>query len=101
VTLLWGTPSKVRPLLTETTGRAYIEKLVQGDTRVERVAVGQGGAWFQGQHVVMFQDRDGTFHEGRARLAASTLAWQLGGVTLRLEGDIPKDEAVRIARSAR
>jgi hypothetical protein len=49
----------------------------------------------------MFQDRDGTFHDGRARLAASTLAWQLGGVTLRLEGDIPKDEAVRIARSAR
>jgi len=101
VTLLWGTPSNVRLLLTETTGRAYIEKLVQGDTGVERVAVGQGGAWFQGQHVVMFQDRDGTFHEGRARLAASTLAWQLGGVTLRLEGDIPKDEAVRIARSAR
>lgn len=100
-TLLWGTPAHVRLLLTETTGRAYIQKVVQGDTRVEAVDIGEGGAWFQGQHVVMFQDRDGTFHEGRARLAESTLAWQLGDVTLRLEGKIPKDEALRIARSMR
>jgi len=101
VTLLWGTPSNVRLLLTETTGRAYIEKIVESETGVERVAIGQGGAWFQGPHVVMFQDRDGGFHEGRARLAASTLAWQQGDVTLRLEGDISKDEALRIARTTR
>jgi hypothetical protein len=101
VTLLWGTPSNVRLLLTETTGRAYIEKVVQGDTGVERVRVGQGGAWFRGSHIVMFQDRDGGFHEGRARLAASTLAWQQGDVTLRLEGDISRENALRIARSTR
>ena len=101
MTLLWGTPSKVRLLLTETTGRAYIQKVVQGDPGVEAVSIGQGGAWFEGSHIVMFQDRDGAFHEGRARLAASTLAWQKGDVTLRLEGDISKGEAVRIARSTR
>jgi hypothetical protein len=101
VTLLWGTPSSVRLLLTETTGRAYIQKVVQGDTGVEPVAIGQGGVWFQGSHIVMFQDRDGAFHEGRARLAGNTLAWQLGDVTLRLEGDISKAEALRIARTAR
>jgi hypothetical protein len=49
----------------------------------------------------MFQDRDGGFHEGRARLAASTLAWQQGDVTLRLEGDISREKALRIARSTR
>jgi hypothetical protein len=101
VTLLWGTPAHVRLLLTETTGRAYIQKVVQGDMRVEAVDIGEGGAWFQGQHVVMFQDGEGTFHEGRARLAERTLAWQLGDITLRLEGRISKDEALRIARSVR
>jgi hypothetical protein len=101
LTLLWGTPTAVRLLLTETTGRAYIEKVVQGDTQVERVDIGQGGAWFQGQHVVMFQDRNGVFREARARLAKSTLAWQMDDVTLRLEGEISKAEAVRIARTVR
>ena len=98
VTLLWGTPSKVRLLLTETGGRAYIQKVVQGGSDVEPVDVGEGGAWFQGEHIVMFQDRDGTFHDDTGRLAASTLAWQLGDVTLRLEGNISKDEALRLAR---
>src|SRR3954447_14162382 len=101
VTLLWGTPAHVRLLLTETTGRAYIQKVVQGDTRIEAVDIGEGGAWFHGPHIVMFQDRDGTFHEGRARLAESTLAWQRGDVTLRLEGNISKHEALEIARSVR
>jgi hypothetical protein len=100
VSLLWGTPSDVRLLLTEVTGEAFIEKLVQGGTAVEPVDIGEAGAWFQGPHVVMFRDRDGTFHESRARLAASTLVWQTGNVTLRLEGDISKDEALRFARTA-
>jgi hypothetical protein len=48
----------------------------------------------------MFSDRDGVFHDSRARLAANTLVWQDGDVTLRLEGDLTKEEALRIARSA-
>jgi hypothetical protein len=100
VTLLWGTPSEVRLLLTEVTGEAFIEKIVQGGTEVQPVDIGQAGAWFQGPHVVMFRDRRGSFHETRPRLAASTLVWQTGEVTLRLEGDISKDEALRIARTA-
>jgi hypothetical protein len=100
VSLLWGTPANVRLLLTEFTGRTYIEKVVRGDTKVERVEIGDAGAWFQGPHVVMFQDRDGRFRESHARLAASTLVWQLGDVTLRLEGNLTKDEALRIARTA-
>jgi hypothetical protein len=100
VSLVWGTPSHVRLLLTELSGRAYIEKIVDGDTQVERVKVGSAGAWFQGEHVVMFQDRDGRFHDTHARLARNTLVWQQGGVTLRLEGGLTKDEALRIARTA-
>jgi hypothetical protein len=99
VTLLWGTPSDVRLLLTEITGEAFIQKVVDGNAEVERVDIGQAGAWFHGPHVVMFRDRDGFFHENRARLAADTLVWQDGDVTLRLEGDISKDDALRIART--
>src|SRR5439155_2901794 len=40
VSLLWGTPSNVRLLLTEFTGRTYIEKIIQGGTQVERVEIG-------------------------------------------------------------
>jgi hypothetical protein len=100
VSLLWGTPSNVRLLLTEFTGRTYIEKVIDGDTQVERVNIGDAGAWFQGPHVVMFQDRDGRFRESHARLARNTLVWQLGDITLRLEGGLTKDEALRIARTA-
>jgi hypothetical protein len=100
VSLLWGTPSNVRLLLTEFAGRSYIEKVIDGDTRVERVKIGDAGAWFQGPHVVMFQDRDGNFRESHARLAGNTLVWQVGEVTLRLEGRLTKDEALRIARTA-
>ena len=100
VSLVWGTPSHVRLLLTELSGRAYIEKIVDGDTQVERVRIGNAGVWFQGEHVVMFQDRDGAFHDTHARLARNTLVWQQGGVTLRLEGGLTKDEALRIGRTA-
>jgi hypothetical protein len=99
VTLLWGTPSDVRLLLTEITGEAFIQKVVDGNAEVERVDIGEAGAWFRGPHVVMFQDRDGHFRESRARLAANTLVWQDGNVTLRLEGDLSKEDALRVARS--
>ncbi len=99
VSLLWGTPSNVRLLLSEFTGRTYVEKVIQGDTQVERVKIGSAGVWFQGPHVVMFQDRDGRFRESHARLARNTLVWQMGDVTLRLEGGLTRDEALRIART--
>ena len=99
VSLVWGTPSHVRLLLTELSGRAYVEKIIDGDTGVERVKIGSAGVWFQGEHVVMFQDLDGRFHDTHARLARNTLVWQQGGVTFRLEGGLTKDEALRIART--
>jgi hypothetical protein len=100
VSLVWGTPSNVRLLLTEFTGRTYIEKVIRGDTQVERVKIGNAGVWFQGPHVVMFQDRDGRFRESHGRLARNTLVWQVGDITLRLEGGLTKGEALRIARTA-
>ena len=101
VSLLWGTPTSVRALLTEFRGtKAYIEKLIEPVAKVERVDAGSIGAWLEEPHVLAYVDRDGHFREDTARLAGKTLLWQQGDVTLRLEGKLSKTEALRIARSA-
>lgn len=101
VSLLWGTPDRVRLLLTEFRGEAFIEKLIEPDTRVERVTVNGGdGAWLEEPHVVFFKDLRGRVRRSTGRLAGNTLLWQHGEVTLRLEGDLSKEEALRIARTA-
>ena len=101
VSLLWGTPDRVRLLLTEFQGEALVEKLIETSTRVEGVTVnGQPGAWIEEPHVVFFEDLRGRMRQSTGRLAGKTLLWQHGEVTLRLEGDLSKEEALRIARTA-
>jgi hypothetical protein len=101
VNLVWGDPQKPRLLLTEFRGEAFIEKLIQPNDDVESVSVnGRPGAWLEQPHVVMFKDLRGRVRDNSARLAGKTLLWQDGEVTLRLEGDLTKEEALRIARSA-
>ena len=101
VNLLWGDPEHPRLLLTEFRGDAFIEKLIQPSTDVEAVTVnGRPGAWLDEPHVVMFKDPRGRIRDNSGRLAGKTLLWQHGEVTLRLEGDLTKEEALRIARSA-
>ena len=101
VSLLWGTPDRVRLLLTEFQGEAFIEKLIEPDAPVERVTVdGEPGAWLEDPHVVIFKDLRGRIQESTPRLAGKTLLWQDGEVTLRLEGNLSKEEALRIARTA-
>jgi hypothetical protein len=100
VSLLWGDPERPQLLLTELQGQAFIEKLIQPDTRVEPVTVnGRPGAWLEEPHVVMIRDASGRIRDDSARLAGKTLLWEHGELTLRLEGDLTKEEAVRIARS--
>jgi hypothetical protein len=101
VNLLWGTPDDVRLLLTEFRGEPFIEKLIEGGAEVEHVTVnGRAGVWLEEPHVVMFRDPRGRLRDNEARLAGKTLLWMRGDVTLRLEGDLSKAEALRIARSA-
>ena len=98
VSLLWGTPIERAPAADRVQRAAPTSRRSStASTQVERVKIGDAGAWFQGPHVVMFQDRDGRFRESHARLARNTLVWQVGDVTLRLEGGLTKDEALRIA----
>jgi hypothetical protein len=101
VTLLWGTPQSVRLLLTEFRGTMFLEKMIRPEAKIEPVTVnGRPGAWLAQPHVVMFNDEHGQNRESTARLAGKTLIWQLGDVTLRLEGDLSKEQALHVARSA-
>jgi hypothetical protein len=55
--------------------------------------------WLPGPHTVRYVDRDGVVRDETARLAASTLIWESDGVSFRLEGNIDRAEAIRIADS--
>ncbi|MET8309336.1 hypothetical protein [Micromonospora sp. NPDC005173] len=57
--------------------------------------------WVGGPHTLAYVDRAGEVRVETARLAASTLIWQAGGVSYRLEGDLSKPEAIEIAGSLR
>ena len=100
VSLLWGTPTSVRLLLSEFRAQeTFIEKLIGPNAEVEPVEVGDIGVWLEEPHVLLFHDRYGRLRESTARLAGKTLIWQLGDVTLRLEGKLSKEESIRIAKS--
>jgi hypothetical protein len=92
-------------LITEFQGRPTPEflKKVAVMGMVEEVTVGgEPGYWFSGEpHFFTYVDASGDFREERTRLAGNTLIWQRGDLTLRLEGQLPKDEAIRIAESMR
>ncbi|HWC41363.1 MAG TPA: DUF4367 domain-containing protein, partial [Actinomycetota bacterium] len=63
---------------------------------------GQPGYWFSGEpHFFTYQDARGNLREEQTRLAGNTLIWQRGDLTLRLEGELSQEEALRIAESMR
>lgn len=93
VILLWGRP-KTRLRLSELrTGTGLIQKFVLGDQRVEQVRVdGLPGIWVEGPHVALEL-------LGQPRLSGNVLLWEQDGLTLRLEGRMSREQALRIARS--
>ena len=106
VALVYG--SEKRAVLLVTQFRASIEerflhKVAGAGTRIERVTVAGGrGDWLEGEvHEVVYVGRDGNPIVDTRRLAGNTLLWEHGEVTLRLEGDLTKEEALRIAESMR
>ncbi len=94
-------------LMTEfrgTTGQDVFQKGIPPGTRVESVTVNGGpGYWIEGQpHLFYFyRDANGQFRNAEARLAGNVLLWQQGDLTLRLEGVVSKEQALRIAQSVR
>ncbi len=62
---------------------------------------GGSALWLEGAHPVVYVGRDGIEHMESARLAGDTLVVQVGSVTVRLEGDFTRDQAVAVAGSLR
>jgi hypothetical protein len=102
VSFLYGSPDDPRALFTQFAASVdeAIFKKVTPDTKVEPVTVdGQPGFWVQGAHYFSYFDRDGQMQSEQVRLAGNVLLWERGTRTLRLEADVSKEEALRIAAS--
>jgi hypothetical protein len=102
VSMIYGSREHPRVLLTEfrATVEEVIFKKVAVDTTIERTAVdGGAGYWIGGAHLFSYFDANGAYQEEPIRLAGKTLVWERGPLTLRLEGDFSKADALRIARS--
>jgi hypothetical protein len=91
-------------LLTEFLGTntpEFVKKTETGGGHVEEVTVaGEPGYWLSGgPHFVTFQDANGVPSSDSTRLAGNVLLWQHGNLTLRLEGEVTQQQALRIAGS--
>lgn len=102
VAFLYGSEEKPKLLITQADARGAIEKIVNLNvTERELVVVepGYAGVWLFGEkHAIFYPSTD---HEEPFRLVGNALVYEIDGVTLRIEAEISKDEALRIARSMR
>lgn len=101
VVLLFDRPSGPRFALFET--NAGVGKGLAPGAAAEPVAGLPGEAyWLEGLRIVQLYDEEGNVIQQSLRQTdANTLIWDAGGFVYRLEGDLSRDEAVRIAQSLR
>jgi hypothetical protein len=80
-----------------------MSKAIGPDTFLDAVPLGTGVAYYlSGQpHQFFFRDPTGNLQPETLRLAGNTLLWEEGGVTYRLEAEVSRDEAIRVASSLR
>jgi hypothetical protein len=80
-----------------------VKKVAQSGSTVEQVRIGGAiGFWISGSpHVFLYREPSGDIWEERIRLVGNTLIWQRDGVLLRLESDLPREEAIELAESIR
>jgi hypothetical protein len=98
VSLLYGSEEEPRLLISQILATGALQKLLNSGTDVERVSAGGAlGVWLEGGEHVLYYPGGG---EERQRLVGNTLILQRpDNVTVRIEADIPKEEALRIFRS--
>lgn len=108
VWFLYGRPDAVRLLVAQTPKLSIDEsfvfkKLAAAGTKVEPASVRGHPAYFlSGEpHEVLLVDEYDLPVQETLRLARNTLLWEEDGRTLRLEGDLSREEAVEIAESMR
>jgi len=97
----------VSAIVVEFNGRLdapILGKAVGPDTKLEAIPLGNGNPayWLAGQpHQFFYFDSTGKIQPDTLRLAGNTLLWDAGGITYRLEAQVTREEAVRIASSFR
>lgn len=86
-----------------TVDATFFGKAVGPDTTITQVTVnGAPGYWLEGApHFFFYRLENGSVLQDTLRLAGNTLIWVENGVTLRVEANVPKETAVRIAASLR
>lgn len=102
VAFLYGSEEKPKLLITQAGVGGALEKLATVSTDVELVTIGDGisGVWLSGEKHGLFYP--GVGEEEPFRLVGNALVFETaGGITVRIEAEISKDEAIRIARSMR
>ena len=98
----------VAALVSEFSGGSVDErffgKVIDRDTTVEKLTIdGQPGFWIQGRPHLFFYSTGvaGEVQQETLRLAGNTLIWQRGALLLRIEAQVDKATALRIAASFR
>jgi hypothetical protein len=105
VTYVWRDGDGVRLLISQLPGSAadpgLLKKLADRQTGIEQFAVdGDRAIWLEGgPHVVFFLAPDGSVRDDQGWLAGNTLLVDRDGVTVRVEGDLARDEAADLVRS--
>jgi hypothetical protein len=103
VGFLYGSEKKPKLLITQAAGMGAVQKLAGMGTDVALVNIepGTAGIWLSGEKHDLFYPSAGPEHgEEPFRLVGNALVFETtGGVTIRIEAEISKEEAIRIARS--
>jgi len=79
----------------------FFQKTMGSGATIEEVNVGgHAGYWITGEpHDFFFTDADGQEYFDTLRLAGNTLIFDDNGTIVRIEGDMTKDQAIRIGAS--
>ena len=105
VVLVWldpGQPGKAKLSLIQIVESAGLsQKAVSHPEMVEETTVsGKKAAWVRGPHTLVFTNPDGTTEfQQHLLVEGNVLLWQDNIVTYRLETDLPKEEAIKVAES--
>ena len=84
-------------------GHQLVKKLAGGATRVDHVEVdGHAGLWLTGgPHELLWLGDGPQIRQTPVLVHGNVLLWENGDLTLRLEGRLTREEAIRIAESLR
>ncbi len=84
-------------------GSGFLHKYLTNGSRAEQVAVGPYDGVFitGGSHFLAYDDVTGAGATDDGRLAGNALIFQREGLTIRIEGDVPRDRMVAIGASLR